>query len=474
MNKLLTIAMDEWRFWFRSRLALWGIGVFCLLLLATGVLSVLQVNEAEHEREHAQEQAEERFLSQPARHPHRMVHYGHYVFRAPAPLAVFDPGLDAVTGQSVFLEGHRQNSATFAQAGASASLGGLAWLTPALVYQLFGSLLLVILGYGAIVREREAATLPTLLMHGTGGEQLVFGKWLALVSLATVMLVPVVLVGWLAEGFAAALSLAATYLIYLIVWASVVVLLSTTIRGRSTVLSVATSLWLAVCLLVPSLAVDAVSRSTLHAGKIQTDLALLEEARKLGDGHNASDPAFAALRANLLAQYNVDRIEDLPVNYRGVVATEAEEKLTVKLNEFAESQMSGERQQAIELRRFGWISPTLAVAAASRAIAGTDIDHYHRFLREAEVVRYSFVQALNNVHATELAYATDMGRGDSEEASMRARVSADNWRVLDDFSFVPASLSERVSAATPALVILTVWTAILLGGLFFAGRRLQP
>ena len=51
-----------------------------------------------------------------------MVHYGHYVFRTPAPLARFDPGLDAVTGQSIFLEGHRQNTAMFAASGASADL----------------------------------------------------------------------------------------------------------------------------------------------------------------------------------------------------------------------------------------------------------------------------------------------------------------------------------------------------------------
>jgi len=60
-----------------------------------------------------------------------MVHYGHYVFRAPPPLAMFDPGVDAVTGQSLFLEGHRQNSAMFADARAEARTGGFGALTPA-------------------------------------------------------------------------------------------------------------------------------------------------------------------------------------------------------------------------------------------------------------------------------------------------------------------------------------------------------
>ena len=109
----VTVAADEWRYWMRSRLAIWAIALFTVLLVTAGVLTGLQAHEDEHNRNAYQAESEETFLSQPDRHPHRMVHYGHYAFRAPAPLAVIDPGLDAVTGQSIFLEGHRQNSASF-------------------------------------------------------------------------------------------------------------------------------------------------------------------------------------------------------------------------------------------------------------------------------------------------------------------------------------------------------------------------
>ncbi|MFK7888739.1 MAG: ABC transporter permease [Gammaproteobacteria bacterium] len=474
MSQLLTIAKDEWRFWLRSRLALWGIGVFGVLLIATSVLTAMQVSESQHERTHSQHEAEKRFVSQPARHPHRMVHYGHYVFRTPAPLAIFDPGLDSVTGQSIFLEGHRQNSETFASAGSSANLGGLSWLTPALVYQLFGALLFVLLGYGAIVREREAATLPTILLHGVSGAKLVFGKWLALFILGLAAVLPLFVVAQIAEGLLAALSLAATYLIYLMLWASVTLFLSTVIRGRAGVLTAATAVWLSVCLLIPSLAVDIVSRNTAQAGKIENDLALLVDMRKLGDGHNASDPAFASIRANLLAQYDVESVEELPVNFRGVVAVASEEKLTATLNAYATTRMDGELLQARRLDQFGWLSPMLAVAAASRAMSGTDIEHYHRFLRDAETLRYEFVQALNNIHATQIAYSDDIKRSADARAEKRSRASADNWQLLDDFQFEPAALTARFEAATPALVSLMTWSVALLGLLLWAGRRLAP
>ena len=163
------IAREEWRHWLRSRLAVVSFVVFALLLVFTTVLTALDVQEAAHQRLHQQQQAEETFLNQPDRHPHRMVHYGHYVFRTPPPLAIFDPGVDAVTGQSMFLEGHRQNSAMFADARAQARTGGFGALTPAKLYHLFLPLLIIALGHGLILREREARTLGPLLSQGVSG-----------------------------------------------------------------------------------------------------------------------------------------------------------------------------------------------------------------------------------------------------------------------------------------------------------------
>ena len=153
----------------RSRLAVISLIVFAVLLIFTTGLTLLEAQAARHDRLHQQEQSEETFLSQPDRHPHRMVHYGHYVFRVPPPLALFDPGVDAVTGQSLFLEGHRQNSAMFADARAEARTGGFGTLSPAKIYHLFLPLLIIALGHAVILRERETRTLGPLLSQGVSG-----------------------------------------------------------------------------------------------------------------------------------------------------------------------------------------------------------------------------------------------------------------------------------------------------------------
>lgn len=478
MKRLLVIAGAEWRHWLRSRLALGGALLMAGLLLATTAVTTLRMQGEAAARAHHQAEAEAAFLSQPARHPHRMVHYGHYVFRTPAPLARFDPGLDAVTGQSIFLEGHRQNTAMFAASGASADLGGFGWLNPAMVYQLFGPLLVILLGHGLIAREREAATLATLLAQGTPGRVLLAGKALALLSAVLLMLLPLVLTAGLAvqagEQPLAAAALVGVYLLYLSVWGGLALLASALLRRRSAVLASLATGWIALTLVLPALAVSVASNTAPMAGQLETDLAMLTDLRKLGDGHNANDPAFAQLRADLLAKHGVKRVEDLPVNLRGVVAQVGEQRLTDTLNNYARARMAAETRQADALAQHGWFTPLLAVADASRALSGSDLAHHHRFLQEAESLRYAFVQGLNKVHAEKLAYSDDVRRSGDAQAEERTRVDASNWQLLGRFRFEPDAAGRRITQAAPQWLMLCAWCVVLLGAGFWAGGRLEP
>jgi ABC-2 type transport system permease protein len=478
MKAVWAIAAAEWRCWQRSRLALGAAALLAGLLVATVLLTALRMQAEHTERTLQQTQAEATFLAQPDRHPHRMVHYGHYVFRTPAPLALFDPGLDAVTGQSIFLEGHRQNTAMFAQAGASADLGALSWLSPALVYQLLGPLLLILFGHGLLVREREVGTLASLLAQGVPGRQLLAGKALAMVACVLLMLLPLALsAGWVVmrgERVAAALALWGAYLLYLAIWAGLALLASACFRRRSAALASLVSLWIGLTLVLPALAVSAASAAAPLAGKLEGDLVMLAEIRQLGDGHNANDPAFAQLRADLLARHGVQRVEDLPVNLRGIVATYSERKLTDTLNDHAAQRMAAETRQAERLSAHGWFTPVLALADASRAVAGTDLRHHHRFLQEAEALRYAFVQGLNRVHSEQLAYADDIRRSSDAEAERRTRVAASNWQLLERFRFEPDAASARIAQARPQALMLLLWCGGLVAALAWVGGRLRP
>lgn len=478
MNAVVTIARDEWRQWRRSRLAVAGLAVFAALLVIVSTLTALDVTEARHERLHQQAEAEQTFLDQPDRHPHRMVHYGHYVFRTPAPLALFDPGVDSVTGQSIFLEGHRQNSAMFADVRSQARTGGFGALTPAKLYHLFLPLLLIALGHAAIVREREARTLGPLLSQGVGATTLMIGKALALAGLIGGLSLPA-LVGAVigvasGESALAALMLYVAHLLYLGVWGAFILLVSVVVQSRGVALGVCVFAWFATSLVIPRIGVMTAGAALPMEGKIITDMRMKEDLRKLGDGHNAADPAFAKLRANLLAQYDVDTVDELPINFRGAVAQKSEADLTDTLNAYAERSMASETAQADLVARFGWLSPYVAISTTSRQIAGTDLATHHRFLREAEGVRYDFVQGLNKAHVEELDYQADMNRNKGEEGNRRARISAQNWQVLEDFAFTPDPADIRVKRANGGLLALLFWLVALLGAGLMASRRLKP
>lgn len=478
MSTIGRIAREEWRLWLRSRIVVAAALIVAVLIAATAVLTLERLGSQQAQRAAQQESAEAAFFSQPDRHPHRMVHYGHYAFRLPPPLAVFDPGVDAVTGQSIFLEGHRQNTAMFADAKASASLGGFAALTPASLYQLLLPLLLIIIGHGVILRERESGTLAVLLAQGQSGLSLAGGKALALLGVVAVFLLPLALLAIASvaagESVLAAAMLVAAYGLYLAVWAALVLAVSLLVRTRPVALGALVFVWLAMVLVVPRVGINAASALVDAPGKIESDLVMLAQERELGDGHNAADPAFEQLKEDLLAQHGVERIEDLPVNYRGVVATYSEQKLTALLNKFAEHRMEQEARQSAVFAGFGLASPALAAGAASRALAGTDLATHHRFLRESEVVRFDFVQALNELHATAVSYADDARRSSDPEAEQRTRVNAEAWRVLDRFRFVPDSAAVRLGRALAPLAMLAAWLVALAAVVALAARRVAP
>ena len=478
MSKVLSIAREESRLWLRSRLALFTLLIFTVLLAAVSIATSLRMSEEHRERSEQQALAEETFLSQPDRHPHRMVHYGHYVFRTPSPLAMIDPGVDSFTGQSIFLEAHRQNSAMFADARSGAELGGFQGLTAALVYQMFVPLLLIAIGHGVFIREREENTLAPLLAQGVTGNELYAGKWVAMAGVTLALLLPLAMVSAAAvvrgEALLASFGVMGLYALYLFVWCGVILLVSAMVRSRALSLGILALFWLASALIVPRMAVESAVSAVPAPGKIETDLRMQAELREVGDGHNAGAPQFQQLRANLLIQYDVERVEDLPVNFRGVVSEVAEADVTEVMNRFAEERMDLEVRQARFAESFGWLSPVVAVSAGSRALSGTDLATHHRFLREAEDVRFDFVQGLNRVHVEQLDYTDDINRSLNEEANRRTRMSAENWNVLDEFSFQPAAADQRLARAGAPLGMLSAWLLLLTAGGIRAARRMQP
>ena len=475
MMKVIVVAKDEWRYWVRSKLAMSVLITGLILTISSVIVTSFNMLELSEQRASMQDLAENTFADQPDRHPHRMVHYGHYAFKVPAPLSTLDPGVDAFTGNSIFLEGHRQNSAMFADQKQGTGLTSLGSLSPAFIIQVIAPLLLILMAYSSVSRERESNTLTFILSQGTSIFTLIIGKSLALFAAIGLVMLPFIAAGFLAltqgESLLAVISFLLGYLLYLAVWGLVVILFSTAASKSSESFTALIFVWILFCIAMPRVASSSAAATFSTAGKLETDFAVIAELRKLGDGHNANDPAFKKLKASLLEKYEVDTVEELPINFRGAVAQASEAELTEVLNRFAQQSMQLELQQTQFSRRFGWLSPMVAIRSLSMLSAGTSIEAHHRFLREAEDLRFKFVQSLNQAHVEQLDYIDDLNRGKSEEAGQKARISSDNWQMIQDFDFQLAPAQERVERSLSAFIQLLVWFVVLCSAIVFVGRR---
>ena len=88
-----SVVQAEWRAMLRNRVAIAGVVLMLLLTLTAILVSREQMHSAQRDRLHFQSNADEQWAEQPDRHPHRVVHYGHFIFRPQSVLAFFDFGI---------------------------------------------------------------------------------------------------------------------------------------------------------------------------------------------------------------------------------------------------------------------------------------------------------------------------------------------------------------------------------------------
>ena len=104
------IVLQQWRQLRRHRLAQ-TVLMLVLALVSLLVFTHWQLQQnAIHSQQEWKKSADKFWQAQPDRHPHRVAHYGHVVFREHSPLSFLDAGVAPFSGNFLFLEAHKQNS----------------------------------------------------------------------------------------------------------------------------------------------------------------------------------------------------------------------------------------------------------------------------------------------------------------------------------------------------------------------------
>lgn len=462
------IAREEWRLMWRNRVARVALVLAVAVLLTASLVSFEQQRAVESARAQYQAQSDADFAAQPDRHPHRVVHYGQFVFRALGPLAFFDFGVDAFTGNMLFLEGHRQNTANFSDARQSSLLLRFGQLTPAFVLQVVAPLLIIFLAHGSVARERQSGTLRLLLAQGLGGRQLVWGKLLGHGAIAALVATPALVfllaVGLRTQAPAHAVALLALgYLAYLLAWAAACVFVSARVARPRDALLILTAAWMLSVVVVPRVAPEIAQAMVPTATRAASEIRIGQELALIGDSHNPDDPHFSGFRQRVLDQYGVDRVEDLPVNYGGLLMVEGERLTSELFERYAAEHNARERAQGRWVTAFGVLSPTISLGQFSMTLAQTDVASHQGFLDQAEAHRYAFVQALNTLQAQEIR-----AEGDRDQ-----RLSSALWQPLADFEHrPPPPLGDDPLRVWLNLGLVLAWLGVLLAVAVRSGARL--
>ena len=453
-----------------------GYVVFLLgLVVALGLVAVAgarhhEANESE-QRARYQAVVDQQWVDQPERHPHRVIHYGFLVFREAAPLEFFDPGVSDYTGTSIFLEGHRQNTANFGEARHATGVSRFGRLTPASVLALLLPLLVVLAGFAAVSREREGGTLGVLLTAGATPGQILAGKALATGAVGALATLPVALAiaAFAGPGLDSPASggrlgaLAAIYGVYLAGWVLLTVLVSAVRTSSRSALAQLLALWVVICVAAPRMAASVAE--TLHPLPSRAELTAQVEAalNKVGDSHRPDDPFFRSLRDEYLERYDVTSVEDLPVNWSGVISHESEAATSRVFEDHRQELVAGHLRQNRIMAWSGLVSPYLAARDLSMGVAGSGPRAMEAFLAEAEAHRYTIIQRLNELHMHEIHY---------EENDRSQRLLRRHWAEFPVFGTEPPPVGVALAERSVSLAALGLWIGLPLAGLAFARRRL--
>lgn len=473
---ILAVARKELLALRRDRRTLLLFSFAALLLLCALAFGGAERQRVDRERAAAATTDRDIWMSQGKRDPHAAAHFGQYAFKPQSPLALADPGVSAYVGTAIWLVAHEQLEARYRPArdgSAAARLGGLSL---AFVLRTLAPLIVVLLCFSSFTGEREDGVLRQALGAGARPLDLLVGKALAAFAALGALLVPafvgvLVSILLLDDADHAALAgqiwrlggLALGYGLYLAGFVFLALGASALAKTSRVALITLLAFWLANCFLAPRLMTDLAREAVRLPTSLEFHKAIADERKKASFGHDERHPAFAPFRDHILKQYGVSRIQDLPVNFRGLsLRRDDENGYAIYDKHFRALQAAFDAQDRLRAAP-GFLFPTLALQLLSTSFAGTDNRHQFDFAVAAEKHRREIQtivsdDLIRNGRYGDAAYAAGK--------DLWARIPSFHYRLPEAGFAFANSISDVLS--------LAVWCALTLVFAVVAARRLRP
>lgn len=432
-----------------------------LKVLAIFVITVLVVTigaryatftDAVAEDLSAAKRVRQQWVDQGVKHPHSGAHFGTYAFRQASAIELLEPGAASYSGKIFPLVTHQRNFPIEVPIDSRSGLTRYGELSPSVVGLALLSLAAILLGYGTIAAERESGTIRLMLANSASPGAIVWGKCLGLgIAIGLLWLVIVLVEGAFlaAAGTANWLRFAGfegIQFLYGAIWVAGVVALSAWIRNPRTVLVVALSFWIGNTILLPRAATTAIRTWLPEPSTEQFQNAIKHDITHAADGSEWVNAWSKKLIADTLRHYGVERIEDLPVGYAGIMLKGSDAHYEEVFGKHFERLHAIHRRQEESMLALSFLGPWVAARSLLEGFAGTDVTHLARFSDAAERYRRKFVEATNDV-------AERKGHGTGWELE----VGKQFWESVPDFIYQPPAPWSVVLDHAAGLAVLFAW-----------------
>ncbi len=457
--------------WRRDRRTVWLFATLAVLSVLALLFQLGDTNKKLSQRKTAQEASRRAWLQQGEKHPHIAAHFGNYAYKQPSILSLFDPGLTAYTGTSVYLEPHRQNDFLLNESGEQDTGARFGAFTPSFVCQFIVPLLIILLTFNIVVSDKLHGTYALYLAQGVSGRQILFAK----ASAATIIFAAFITVYLLltaATGgiiFSSHLPVAAflylwlAYLLYYFIWCSIGVMVSALSKTSGASVSLLLLFWIISSVILPKWAASAAESAFPLTTNYAFKKRVAEDIANGLNGHDVASDRAKRLEDSVLKAEGVDSLQHLKFNFEGYVMQRAEEySSNVYDMHFKTIYNTLENQQKVQ-SLFSLGSPPMLLRALSMAASNASLETEIRFQQDAEAYRRGFVQTLNEDMMKNSTWGAESWKGYKVKKSL--------YRHIHTFEAPTQTLTWRLGFVRTEETGLLFWVFLSIGSLLFFSRK---
>ena len=255
-----------------------ALGILVILLAVATFTGVTQYKRSNLQYLDSTGKERTMWETQGEKNPHSAAHYGTYAFKPQFALSLFDYGVTKYTGNSIFLEAHNRNEASFSEASDQTSLTRFGTLSINFILLYLFPLIIILIGYSSYTKEIEHQTFILLKSQGIHPVKLVLGKWMAIFfPVFTCVTILFLIMGIILSGlenltffsWIGLISLYTSYIIYYMIIITITLLVSMWSKSSGISLVSCFVLWIAFRFITPKVASNFVNKDHPYPSKYE-------------------------------------------------------------------------------------------------------------------------------------------------------------------------------------------------------------